>query len=332
MNPKYFIVMLLALVLVASPLGATTCQTAQEMDPAAKSAIEGAAQQMLQATLRGEANFLQQNAIPDVANNFAGISGAVADNRENLQGAAGRVRSSFVLDASDAKGSIERAEFYCGIWGANGHTNMSTGFVIPGLPAGKYAVVVQDITGGKMPHMLSTILQQMNGQWKLAGFYIRPTEIGGHDGNWYLQKAREYSTAGQKHNAHFYYQTAWKLLAPVDFISTKPLEQMTDEWMKARPNDLPVEGPVQISANGRTYTVTDMTALPTEKSFDLNVRYQATGDLANVNQTIKENHEFLRALLAKYPELRQGFTTIIAHAVDSSGRSFPSPMAMKDVR
>jgi hypothetical protein len=40
----------------------------------------------------------------------------------------------------------------------------------------------------------------------------------------------------------------------------------------------------------------------------------------------------MKALLAKYPELREAFDGIIARAVEPSGRDYGSMMAMKDVK
>src|SRR5271157_2293526 len=88
---------------------------------------------------------------------------------------------------------------------------------------GRYAIVMQKIDG-KDPITLTLILQEMAGAWKLAGYYPRLDSIGGHDGQWYLAKAREFKAKGQTHNAWFYYLTAWDLMAPVNFMSTPQLD------------------------------------------------------------------------------------------------------------
>jgi hypothetical protein len=40
----------------------------------------------------------------------------------------------------------------------------------------------------------------------------------------------------------------------------------------------------------------------------------------------------MKALIAKYPELREAFGGIVARAVESSGRDYGSLMAMKDIK
>jgi hypothetical protein len=47
-------------------------------------------------------------------------------------------------------------------------------------------------------------LQQQGNDWKLGGFYAKPAQISGHDGNWFASRAREFKTKGQLHNSWFY--------------------------------------------------------------------------------------------------------------------------------
>jgi len=50
-------------------------------------------------------------------------------------------------------------------------------FSISNLPAGRYALVMQKIAG-KDPITLTVVLQDVNGSWKLAGYYPRLDAIG----------------------------------------------------------------------------------------------------------------------------------------------------------
>ena len=136
-----------------------------------------------------------------------------------------------------SQGPLPRADFYCGIYNSPDRI----GFFISNLPPGRYALVFQKVAG-KDPITLTLILQEVAGAWKLAGYYPRLDSIGGHDGQWYLAKAREFKAKGQSHNAWFYYLTAWDLLAPVNFMSTPQLDKVADEMQAARPSDLPSAG------------------------------------------------------------------------------------------
>ena len=189
-----------------------------------------------------------------------------------------------MLDASQAKGALPRADFYCGIYNSPDRLVFS----ISNLPAGRYALVMQKIAG-KDPITLTLILQDVSGAWKLAGYYPRLDAIGGQDGQWYLAKAREYKSKGQLHNAWFYYLTAWDLMAPVNFMSTPQLDKIADEMQSARPSDLPGNGnPLNLAANGKTFKVTEMVAVPVEDNLDLRVRYE-TADASNTGVAFQDN-------------------------------------------
>src|SRR5258708_8030454 len=113
---------------------------------------------------------------------------------------------------------------------------------MPGLPAGKYGVVIQDVTGNKGHYALTTIFQGVGG-WKSAGLDVRPEAAMGLDGLWFLERDREYKTKGQFHNAWFYYFQSWDLMAPVMFMDTKLLSKIIQESNNIQPKDIPVGGP-----------------------------------------------------------------------------------------
>jgi hypothetical protein len=46
----------------------------------------------------------------------------------------------------------------------------------------------------------------------------------------------------------------------------------------------------------------------------------------------QQNVSVIAALAAKFPELRSGFTAIVARAVESSGRDYGTMHALKDVK
>ena len=101
-----------------------------------------------------------------------------------MAGATGKVRWYFLLDNSQGKPG-ERAEFYCGIFNSNDRISFS----FPQLPPAHFAVVVQDTTGGKLPYMLTWILQNANNQWRIAGLIPKPATIAGKTGLDYWKEA-----------------------------------------------------------------------------------------------------------------------------------------------
>jgi hypothetical protein len=304
-----------------------SCESGADLNPAAKSAIESAAQRYFSMSTQGDVAGLKANAIPAVAGNFTGIEQAVVDNKKYFAEGQPVVAGTYLLDASQIK-DAQRADFYCGIY----NSSQRVGFSIPGLPAGRYAIVVQKITGDKDPVTLTMILQDMGGSWKLAGYYPRLNAIGGHDGDWYLTQARQYKAKNQLRDAWFYYLTAWDLLAPVNFMSSPQLDKIAQEIESARPADLPsAQSPMNLSANGKVFKITELAPVPVGNDLNLRVRYESA-DATNSAVAFQDNMAVIKGIVAKYPELRDAFNAVIARAVDSSGHEYGSLLAMKDVK
>jgi hypothetical protein len=325
--PKFIALILLFLVAATCATVAQECFSGSEIDPATAKAVETAAQQYFNLSAQGDVAGLKANAVSDVAANFGGIERAVvADKQFFAEGKLAETRT-FVLDARNSKTTWQRAEFYCGIYNSPDRV----GFAIPNLPPGRYAVTIAKVTG-KQPITLTMILEEVGQGWKLAGYYARLNSIGGHDGEWFLTKAREYKEKSQSLNAWLYYLTAWDLTAPVDFMSTPQLDKLTDEIQASRPAYVPnSSAPLELSAGGKSFKVAELAAVAVGPDFDLRVQYE-TPDASNPTLASQDNLAMMKALLTKYPELRDAFTTLIARASDSSGHEYGTLTQMKDVK
>ncbi len=325
---KHLAMMLLVSALAATGALAETCSSGSDMDSGAKSALEGTAQRFYDMASRGDVASLRQNAISSLASDFGGVESAVVGNRPALSASQGTVRASYLLNAP-GNAPLARAEFFCGIFNSPDRT----GFVINGLPPGQYAIVIMDAKPGDPkngPVTLSLILQQQGG-WKLAGYYVRPTQAAGHDGNWYLNQAKAYKAKGENHNAWFYYLEARDLLAPLPFMSTPQLDQIYDEAQSVRPSDMPPNGSLTLQADGRSATVSEIFPVVGTTSLDLVVKYKVAS-IADTAQTFAGNMAVIKALVARYPELRSAFSAVAARAVAPSGEDYGSLLAMKDVK
>jgi hypothetical protein len=328
--PYYFrriSLLLLALVIATPAILAQSCSGGADLDAHAKSAVEAAARQYLDMSTRGDVAGLKASSIPAIAGDFGSIEQAVVTNKNYLAQGPATFSGTYILDASQAKGALPRADFYCGIYNSPDRLV----FTITNLPVGRYALVMQRVAG-KDSITLTVILQEVNGSWKLAGYYPRLDSIGGHDGQSYLTKAREYKSKNQLHNAWFYYLTAWDLMAPVNFMSTPQLDKVAEEMQSARPGDLPDEkSPLNLAAGGKTFKVTEMVSVPIEDNLDLRVRYE-TADATNTGAAFQDNMAVSKAIVAKYPELRDAFSAVIARAVDAGGHEYGSVLPMKDIK
>jgi hypothetical protein len=326
---KIAALLLVSLSLASTFVLAQECMLGTDLGAGARAAIENTARQFVDFAARGDLAALRQNAIPSLAENFGAVAQSVTDNKQAFGNAT--VRKEFVLDASTYSTRQPRVEFFCGVYGANGHTANSAGFVLTNLDPGRYAIAVLDTQGAKGPYMVTVILQQVGSQWKLAGFYPKAQSINGHDANWFLQQARAYKQKGEMHNAWFYYVMAWDMNAPVDFMSTAQLDKISTEMQQARPSDLPGQSPAQLTASGRTFSIIDMFPIAADAGLALVVKYQSS-DVGDTAKAFQDNTAVMRALVTRYPELRQAFQAIVARAVAPSGQDYGTLLAMKDIK
>lgn len=320
----------LGLVLLGGVTWAQTCLSGADIEPAVRAALEDVAKRYFDLSARGDTAALQKSSIPPVASNFGGVENAVKENQPNFAGASVTVRAPFLLNAGGTE-PLTRAEFLCGVFGPSGQTTQSAVFVLNNLPPGKYAVAILDVRG-KEPWTLTVVMQEAGGDWKLAGYYARPSEAAGHDGAWFIDKAREFKKKAQLHNAWLYYREAIALGSPVDFMSTLASDKLYDEAQAAEPSDMPANGNVvELNAGGKTYRWTEIFPLAVGNDLDVVAKY-ASSDVSNTQKTFADNVQMIKALVAKFPELREAFTAVVARAVTSSGQDYGSMLPMKEIK
>lgn len=324
----------LAIALLAFPplqAGAQACQAANDIDPALRTAITNAGQRYFDMAVKGDTASLRQYAIPSLASDFSGVQNTIKDHQADLAGAQPNVKASFLLNAEEATPN-QRAEFYCGVFGKNGQTANSAAFYLDNLPAGKYAIVLIDANSAKGRTMFSEVLQQTGNDWKLGGLYIKSAQVAGHDSDWFLAQARQFKAKGQMHNAWFYYLEARSLISPLPFMSTLATDKLYDESQPLQPSDLPGGGKTaSLASPGSTYKLTAVFPEVVGNDLDLIVRYESA-NVSNTNVAYQDNVNVMKALVTRFPEVRDAFAAVVARAVDTSGRDYGTLLAMKDIK
>jgi hypothetical protein len=86
-----------------------------------------------------------------------------------------------------------------------------------------------------------------------------------------------------------------------------------------------------VAPGGKTYKLTTVSPLPVQQDLDLLVRYQ-TASVADTGQAFQENIAVMKALLVKYPELRDAFAGVVARGVEPSGRDYGTMLPMKEIK
>jgi len=325
----------------SSSVLAENCLTSSDMDEATRAALVAAGLRYFDLIAKGDAASLRQSAIPSLAGDFSSIETTVKDNQSALAGSKPAARPPFLLEA-EGTAAIPRAEFLCGVFGSKGQTRDSAIFSLNNLQPGKYGVVILDAPASKDAYVVSLILQQQGSEWKLGGLYVKAAQSGGHAHDWFAARAHDFQTKGQMHNAWLYYLEAISLASPLPFMSTAASDQLYDESQKLQPSDFPAEGKTAdlsvataAGSAGTTGTaICKLTALFPEgvgDDLDLIVKYQAA-DVSNTQLAYQNNVAVMKALVAKYPELRDAFGGIVARAVDPSGHDYGTLLAMKDIK
>jgi hypothetical protein len=309
----------------------TNCETSGDMDAATETALTNTALRYYNLIAKGDTNTLRQNSIPALAADFSGIAGTITANQSAIAAASPSARPPFLLTAQGSA-AIPRAEFFCGVFGRNGQTSNSAAFYLNGLASGKYGVVIIDAPSSKGVYTVSEILQQEGSDWKLGGLYIKDARFNGHDSDWFIAQAQAFQKKGEMHNAWLYYVVARSLISPLPFMSTAATDKLYDDSQKVQPADFPEDGKTaDLPAGAMTYKLTALFPEVVGNDLDLIVKYQVPS-VADSNQTYQSNVAVMKALVAKYPELRDAFASVVARAVDPAGHDYGTMLAMKEIK
>lgn len=319
----------------ASIVVAESCLTSTDMDAATRTALTNSALHYFDLIAKADAASLRQASIPSLAGDFSGIESTIKENQPALASAKANARPPFLLEA-EGTATIARAEFFCGVFGRNGQTAGSAAFSLNSLAPGKYGVVILDASSAKGMYTVSLILQLQGSDWKLGGLYIKSAQLNGHDSDWFIARARDFQSKGQTHNAWLYYLVARSLVSPLPFMSTAATDKLYDDSQKLEPADFPADGKTAdlstgTAAGSATFKLTALFPEAVGNDLDLIVRYQVA-DVSNTNQTYQSNVAVMKALITKYPELRDAFAAVVARAVDPNGHDYGTMLAMKEIK
>ncbi|MGC2636255.1 MAG: hypothetical protein WA294_03685 [Acidobacteriaceae bacterium] len=293
------------------PAFGVNCMTQSEMTGAQRKKLEQTALSLAGHVQAGDTAAVKAETIAAVAAQFDGIANSIETVSTPMKQATLTVDQLYLLDARDFK-SASDAEFFCGL----PSSSLTVEISIPNLPPGQYALGVVHATGVKNPQAVSMVLANDpagSETWKLAGFFTRPMTMGGHDGVWFWQQARDYAAKKENWNAYFYFQTAEFLLDPVDFLTSPNLQKLRSEAEKVQPEGLPGAAPMHLPGGGQTYSVTNIHTGELADQLDLVLTYEAAANADPVAARAQVT-AVMRALLAAHPELRSAFHGLWVYA------------------
>jgi hypothetical protein len=324
-RPYFELVITVVTLLAPIRMLAVSCTTQAQMTEAERAALTQSAHNLASAVQSGNASAVQAMTIAKVKSQFDPIANTIEQTSPLLAGATITIDALYGLDASDLKTTAEDTVFFCGVANSPVHVDVT----IPQLPQGQYALALVHATGVKQPQQMAFLLQK-NGDWQLAGLFVKPLLLAGHDSVWYWTKARAFNQKNQKWNAYFYYTTAAYLASPADFMTSANLDKLNQEAQGAKPDGLPGAQPMVITSGNNTFPVSEMHTDGSLGGLDLVLRY-STAETSDPVATRARNLELMKAMLEAHPELREGFHGLWVFAEAPSQRPYGNELAMSEI-
>jgi hypothetical protein len=324
-RPYFAVVITVVTLLAPTRMLAVSCTTQSQMTEAERTALMQSAHNLASAVQSGNASAVQALTIAKVKTQFDPIANTIEQTSPLLAGATITIDALYGLDASDLKTAAEDTVFYCGVANSPVHVDVT----IPQLPQGQYALALVHATGVKQPQQMAFLLQK-NGDWQLAGLFVKPLLLAGHDSVWYWTKARAFNQKNQKWNAYFYYTTAAYLASPADFMTSANLDKLNQEAQTAKPDGLPGAQPMVITSGNNTFPVSQIHTDGSLGGLDLVLRY-STAETSDPVATRARNLELMKATLQAHPELREGFHGLWVFAEAPNQRPYGNELAMSEI-
>ncbi len=308
-------------LLAAAPAHAVSCTTQAAMTPQERNALADAGSRLTVAIADQDLTTLKAALLPAVASDWDGISSDVQAGASLMKGGQMQLRNLYLLDASALTAPAD-AQFFC--TSASGALTVT--LTLRALPPGRYALVLAEAAGASGAGQIGLMLAWDGpaSGWRLGGLSIRPGALDGHDGLWWWTHARELVKDGQPQidswPAWYSYETARRLLLPVDFLSSPNLEKLGTEQssIASSPQNA---FPLTISDGPRIWKIDALHLDLALLHADLGVVYESTGvtDPAAIRT---EATAVLTAVLKAQPGLRASFHGLWAYAV-KDGKQTP---------
>lgn len=298
---------------------AESCTTQAKLPAETRSTLASVATELGDAVKAGDAAKIQSMTVAEFASSqqvFAPTAQLVHDVSTDVAGDSLTVTQLYLLDARDRQaGDTSEADFSCPLVNSISEADFS----IPALPGGLYAFAMVEATGAK-PWLLSFLLRQDAGTWKMAGFYPRARTAAGHDGGWYWNAAYAAGKAHQPWLSWLLYGEADQLLRPANFASSTKLDSLRSQRRSFAPpelaNGVTPSAPLPLPlAAGTTAKLTGLEAHGSDDGQRLELVLHLAGAMqATDAQLSAEAKAAAQAFVDAHAELRAHFDTVVVFA------------------
>jgi hypothetical protein len=331
---KYFGGLLLPVLALtfAMPAYADSCNLQAEIPTTQRQELSQAASKLIAEVRTGNIDGLRGDTLPAVAADFGGIANSASALTPLIKQATITTDALFTFDATQEANSTLGSQFFC----SPAKSLMTIVLNFSNLPPGKYGLAIMHATGVPKPQQISLILAQTpDNQWKLAGFFTKPMMLAGQNGLWYWSRARDYAQKKMDWPAWFYYQIAAFLVDPVDFLSSPNMDKLREEAGKVRPQNLPSDKPMMVSAEGNTFEVNAVDTSVDLGPLDFTIHYKPdAAEAAQLRDPVaarKQAIDLMAAMLSLHPGLREAFHGLWVYADSGNATVFALELPMDQI-
>ena len=214
--------------------------------------------------------------------------------------------------------------------GVHGTSNVLPDPIVLTTPVpGHVAIVLARATSSKARQCgwLTVVLQKQEEKWWFVASHMTPCEVQGHDGPWFLHRATQYESQGQRRNAFLYRGLGARLLLPGPFIRVPSASKQLEEFRSdGAPPNMPLTG-VRPSeewqmADGTTLVVDHIDSSSGARLLSLEVRYKSQQSDAESREARAEREKLFRYICERFPEYEEAFDGVNVTSVTSLGQAF----------
>lgn len=304
---------------------AATCTSEPDLGSQDRDALSAIITRVAAAVMAQDDPTLQAVLLPQEAEQWDGIRGAVEQAAPLIKGGQFKLRSLYVLDAS-GQTAPQDTQVFC----SNPSGSMTVTISMSALPPGRYAIAIADSAGSPMAGQMGFVLawDGAANAWKLAGLTVRPGNFAGHDSVWYWVRGRSLAKS-DPWSAWFSYDAARYLSLPVDFLSSPNLDKLRQEQALITPtpeNALPIS----LRDGDRTWKIEAVVLDPSLHEPDLAVVYQSTG-VTDPAALRTEATALLSTFLKAQPGIRANFHGLWAYAEKDGKRTAVMELPMAKI-
>jgi hypothetical protein len=312
---------LMAVLLMANAGQAQMCVTQARMDAPLRDGLASAALAVGRTVQAGDVGALKAASSMQLAGDFSAVERTVDETGGKLSGDELRVVQVYELDASAVKAS-GAMDFSCLLKASPAEVDFNFNM----LQKAVYGFAMVEASGSGKAWLLSMLLEQEGGGWKLAGLYPHARTAVGRDGLWYWAAARDRVKAKQPWLAWLDYEEAAALLSPAPFVTSTEMDKLRSEQRTAAPQGLsdgvsPQTPLVVKGKDGTAFRFTSLTSEPAsdDLSLQLVLRY-ADKAIEGAEANRVRDMAAAAALVDAHPELKAGYGAVIVFG-DVEGRT-----------